>query len=187
LTTPTISAKATKTLNFVRRDIYRCPSDVKALAYSSLIRPHLEFASAAFDPCTVSNTNCLDKVQHRAARFVKSDYRYTTSVSHLVSDLGWQSLTQRRKNARFHLFYKGIHGLAAVPVDTFHRPIRTSRYSDGDTFTTLSSRVDSYKYSFFPQTISDWNKLPLSVRSKPTVDLFRAALLQLLGPVEKHC
>jgi len=66
-------------------------------------------------------------------------------VSHgLVSDLGWQSLTQRRKNARLHLFYKGIHGLAAVPVDTFRRPIRTSGYSDGDTFTTLSSRVDSY-------------------------------------------
>ena len=145
------------------------------------------FASAAWDPYTISNTNCLDKGQRRAARFVKSDYRYTTSVSHLVSDLGWQSLTQRRKNARLRLFYKGIHGLAAVPVDTFRRPIRTSRYSDGDTFTTLSSRVDSYKYSFFPRTISDWNKLPLSVRSKPTVDSLRAALLQLSGPVEKHC
>ena len=66
-------------------------------------------------------------------------------LSHLVSDLGWQSLTQRRNNARLHLFCKGIHGLAAVPVDTFRRPIRTSRYSDGDTFITLSSHVDSYK------------------------------------------
>jgi len=91
-----ISAKATKTLNFVCRNIYRCPPDVKALAYTSLIRPHLEFASAAWDPYTVSNTNFLDKVQRRAARFVKSDYRYTTSVSHLVSDLAWQSFTQRR-------------------------------------------------------------------------------------------
>jgi len=77
-----------------------CPPDVKALAYTSLIRPHLEFASVAWDPYTVSNTNCLDKVQCRAAWFVKNDYRYSTSVSHLVSDLGWQSLTQRRKNAR---------------------------------------------------------------------------------------
>jgi len=56
-----ISAKATKTLNFVRRNIYRCPPDVKALAYTSLIRPHLDFASAAWDPYAVSNTNCLDK------------------------------------------------------------------------------------------------------------------------------
>jgi len=61
----------------------------------------------------------------------------------IVSDLGWQPLTQRRKNARLHLFYKGIHGLAVVPVDTFRHPD-----SDDDTFTTLSSCVDSYKYSF---------------------------------------
>ena len=128
-----------KLFNFVRHNIYRCPPDVKALAYTSLIRPHLEFASAARDPYTVSNTNCLDKVQRRAARFVKSDYRYTTSVSHLVSHLGWQSLTQRRKNVHFHLFYKGIHGLAAVPVDTFRCHIRTSRYSDGDTFINVQN------------------------------------------------
>jgi len=39
---------------------------------------------------------------------------------------------------------------------------------------------------FFLRTLSDRNKLPLSVRSKPTVDSLRTALLQLPGPVEKH-
>ena len=110
-----------KTLNFVCRNICRCPLDVKALAYTSLIRSHLAFASASSAAWelgsiyTVRNTNCLDKVQRRAARFVKSDYRHTrpTSVSHLVSDLGWQPLTQCRKNAHLHVLYKGIHGLAA--------------------------------------------------------------------------
>jgi len=44
-----ISAKATRVLNFIRRNIYHCTSEVKALAYTSLIRPHLEYASAAWD------------------------------------------------------------------------------------------------------------------------------------------
>jgi len=44
-----ISAKATRVLNFVRRNIYHCISEVKALAYTSLIRPHLEYVSAAWD------------------------------------------------------------------------------------------------------------------------------------------
>jgi len=61
---------------------------------------------------TAGNTNCLDKVQRRAARFVESDI---------------------------------LPCLAAVPVDTFRRPTRTSGYSNGDTFTTLSSHIDSYK------------------------------------------
>jgi len=66
-----VSAKATRTLNFVRRNIYRCPPDVKTLAYTSLIRPHLEFVSSAWDPYTARDINQLDKVQRRAARFVK--------------------------------------------------------------------------------------------------------------------
>ena len=55
-----------------------------------------------------------------------------------------------------------------------------------DTFTVLSSRVDSYKYSFFPRTISEWNKLSQDVRSKPSVAYFRSALLKVPGPVENN-
>ena len=39
-----VSAKATKTLNFIRRNVYCCPLDTKATAYISLVRPHLEYA-----------------------------------------------------------------------------------------------------------------------------------------------
>ena len=87
-----VSAKATRTLNFVRRNIYRCPPDVKTLAYTSLTRPHFEFASAALDPYIARDINQLDNVQHRAARFVQNDYGRTTSMSGLDRDLGWQSL-----------------------------------------------------------------------------------------------
>ena len=111
-----ISAKAMKTLNVVRRNIYWCPPDAKALVYTFLIRPpHLEFASAAWDILPVMLTVWI---------------KYSVELLGLlkviiVSDLGWQPLTQRRKNARLHLFYKGIHGLAVVPVDTFRHPILT--------------------------------------------------------------
>jgi len=40
-----------------------------------------------------------------------------TSVSELISkELRWQSLEDRRKNARLSLLYKGLQGLAAIPV-----------------------------------------------------------------------
>jgi len=119
-----VSAKATRRLNFVRRNIYRWPPDVKTLAYTSLVRPQLEFASAAWDPYTTRDINQLDKVQHPAVRFVKNDYRRTTSVSGLVRDCGWQSLENWRKNARLALFYKGLHGLSAIPCDS-NRPSRS--------------------------------------------------------------
>jgi len=180
-----VSAKATRTLNFVRRNIYRCPPDVKTLAYTSLIRPHLEFTSAAWDPYTARDINQLDKVQRRAAHFVKNDYR-RTSVSGLVRDLGWQSLEDRRKNSRLALFYKGLHGLSAIPCDSLCRPVRNSRHSDSDTFTILSSRLDCYKFLFFPRTILEWNKLSQDVRCKSFIVSFHSALLKPPGPVKNN-
>jgi len=34
----------------------------------------------------------LERVQRRAARFVKKDYRHTTSVTGLLDELGWLPL-----------------------------------------------------------------------------------------------
>ena len=43
------------------------------------------------------------QVQRRAARFAKSDYRRTTSVSKLMDDLGWRTLSDLSSDARLNL------------------------------------------------------------------------------------
>jgi len=50
----------------------------------------------------------LESVQRRAARFVKKDYRYTTSVTGLLDELGWLSLFERRKHSRSTVFHKAL-------------------------------------------------------------------------------
>jgi ribonucleases P/MRP protein subunit RPP40 len=50
-----VSTKATKTLNFIRQTIHGCSPEAKALAYTSLVRPHLEYAASAWDPHLVSD------------------------------------------------------------------------------------------------------------------------------------
>jgi len=43
--------KATKTLNFTQRTLYKCNSDVKEVAiYNILVRLLLEYASITWDP-----------------------------------------------------------------------------------------------------------------------------------------
>ena len=103
-----MSAKATRTLNFVRRNIYFCPPEAKAPAYTSLVRPHLEYASAAWDPFTARDITQLDKVQRRSACFAKNNYKWSQTVSQLTSELGWQPLDQRRRNARLTLFRRAF-------------------------------------------------------------------------------
>ena len=54
-------------------------------------------------------------VQRSTARFVKSRYRRTDSVTVMLDELGWPILSKRRKDARLILFYKIIDNLAQVP------------------------------------------------------------------------
>ena len=54
-------------------------------------------------------------VQRRAARFVKSKYKRTESVTAMLNELGWHSLSKMREDARLILFYKIINNLAKVP------------------------------------------------------------------------
>ena len=110
-----VCSKATRTLNFVRRNIYRCPPESKALAYTSLVRPHLEYAAAAWDPHTKRDIAELEKVQRRAARFAKSDYRRTTSVTELLSNLKWEPLSLRRKNTRLAMLFRATHSAVPLP------------------------------------------------------------------------
>ena len=40
-------------------------------------------------------------------------------------------------------------------------------------FLQLFARTSAYQYSFFPNTISDWNSLPASIRSCPSITAFK--------------
>jgi len=124
----------------------------------------------------VGDCKQLEKVQRRAARFVKRDYRSTTSVSSLISQLGWQTLSNRRRNSHLSLMYKSLHGLAGISTSPFHHSSKPTRSADGDTFCVLSSGTDPYKYSFYPRTIVDWNALASSVKSRPSIHLFHCAI-----------
>ncbi len=172
-----VVTKATRTLNFIRRNCYRCTFEAKSLAYMSLVRPHLEYAVAAWDPFTACNVGRLEMVQRRAARFVKRDYRRTTSVTGLLDELGWQTLVERRRFSRLSLFYKALHGQAGLEVNRLRLSQGATRASSGgDHFLQLSCRTDVYRNSFFPRTLCDWNALSASVKGKPSLEAFRGAL-----------
>jgi hypothetical protein len=121
-------------------------------------------------------------VQRRATRFVKHDYR-RTSVSSLISELGWDTLADRRKTSRLCSFYKGFNKQSSITLDHLARPTRSTRsnpHSDVSCFIPLHCRTDTFKYSFFTRTIVDWNALTCDQRFKPSVDAFHDG-------INKHC
>jgi hypothetical protein len=144
-----ISTKATRTLNFIRRNIYGCSSEAKALAYTSLVRPHLEYAASAWDPHLIGDVTQLEGVQRRAARFACKDYRHTTSVTGLLERLHWPSLSVRRSNSRLVTFYKAVNNKTAISTSHLQKPTRCTRNSDDTTYIPISLRTNCRKFSFF--------------------------------------
>ena len=71
-----ISQKASSSLGFISRDLESCPERLLVLAYMTLVKPSLEYASRVWDPHTKLDVDKLEKIQCHTARFVKGYTRY---------------------------------------------------------------------------------------------------------------
>ena len=161
-----ICTKANRTLGFLSRTLFSCPQNVKEAAYKGMVRPILEYGSSVWDPYTGKLQEEIEKVQNRAARFVTRNYVYEIgSMTDILGQLQWESLKKRRKDNRLILLYKGLKCKARIPTDDLIPKTRRGRNQHSLAFQIPSASKDVYKYSFFPQTIRDWNDLPESLIS----------------------
>ena len=90
-----VQNKARKTLGLLKRTLHAAPPQVRQTAYEVLVRPTLEFATCAWAPHTKTAIHTIERVQRSAARFVTGDYRRTSSVSDMCTNLMWNSLYKR--------------------------------------------------------------------------------------------
>ena len=66
----------------------------------SMVPPIIEYASSVWDPHTAINTQKLESIQKRAARFCFNNFSKYCSVSSLQSSLGLPSLWSIRKKGK---------------------------------------------------------------------------------------
>jgi len=70
-----------------------------SLAYTSLVRPILEYRADCWDPCREGQINVLDRVQTKAAQFTNR-----------TKDSDWETLAQRRTTACLWVLFKAYTG-----------------------------------------------------------------------------
>ena len=174
-----ITSTANKTLGFVKRNVVTKNKDIKTMAYNSLVRPKVEYASAVWSPYTKENINKIEKVQRRAARWVSNDYSSYSSVTDMLSNLGWRSLENRRTDTRLAMFYKIVYGLVAIPLPSYfeHPEVYTRHmHSLSYRFTHLSVTINT---PFSPFSIVLWNKLPADLVLVHDLDSFKTGVSKI--------
>ena len=177
--------KANRSLNFIRRNLGRCSQATKTMAYKSLVQPHLQYASSAWDPHQRNHIDKLEKVQSKAARFILRRYGREESVTAMREELGLQTQQACRFVNRMTMFYKSIHGHVILPLpNCITRNVRETRGHHPHQFTLPSVHLDSYKFSFFPHTIRCWSILPVHIISSVTPETFKSNLQKALTKKE---
>ena len=165
-----IVSKASKILNFLKRNLYKCPATTKVTAYISLVWPILEYASSVWDPYQYNKIYIIDRIQRRAARRSLCNYDRYSSVTLMQYQLKWQNLQQRWQIARLVLLYKALHNFTALQIPPYYKPSHsTTRSNHWHSFNHPSARTNSYKFSFFPNTIKHWNRLTSETEAQSPV------------------
>ena len=169
--------KAIKILNFLKRNFHHTSTSTKEKLHSMLVKPHLGYAIAAWDPYTAKNIMNLERVQNVAARFITRTYGRDTSVTALKNSLGWIPLQEERQKTRITCLYKMIHGSMDINYRQYITPKgERARRGHDQQFQVALVRTDTHAYSFFPRTVKDWNNLSLSVVNQPSINTFKASL-----------
>ena len=172
-----VCQKANRLIGFLRRNLKYCPKVLKDTAYKSLVRSNLEYCSSIWDPHFEKDINQLDRVQRRGARFVRKDYSRESSVSNMIKDLRWDSLKQRRKEARLSLLYKVVNRAVCVDPEQYLKAgYSRTRSCNKSKFQQIPSKTPAYNNSFFVRSIPEWNALPASVVDSEDTATFRARL-----------
>ena len=79
------------------------------MAYTTYIRPTVEYASPVWDQHTKRNTDKIEMVQHMCARYVTGNFDRTSSVTSLLNCLSWPKLEERRRQYRLAVMYRILH------------------------------------------------------------------------------
>jgi hypothetical protein len=173
----TIAATGNRTVGFLRRNFRQCTPKVKEATYYTMVRPSLEYASCVWDPHEQQDKSPLEAVQRKAARYVNNNYTERTpgTVTTMLRNLGWSSLEDRRRINRLTMLYKIDNNMLGLDPINF--------YKHSDPRTRGPQRIyqeqnyhPSLFHAFFPRTIPEWNKLPASTTSAPSLESFVSRL-----------
>ena len=127
------------------------------------------------------NKNCYipTVLQYYTIRYVLSKFDRYTSVSDMISLLGWPTLESRCNTLRTLMMHKIMNNLVDVSTNTILLPSTLQLWGHTEKLQQLACRVNVYTYSFFPQAIKLWNSLPQHLISSPDFHTFKERLYNL--------
>ena len=178
-------AKAAKKANGVLGQLTRGVSyrdkDCFINLFQTYVRPHLEYAVAAWSPWNQGDKDILEAVQKRAVMMVTNlKGRY---YSQRLEELGMTTLEERRERGDLIQAYKVLTGREKVDYNNWFKmcaaisDTRETRNTAGlFNVERMEGRLETRKNFWSVRVASRWNRLPDLVKAANSVDSFKNGL-----------
>ena len=172
-----LCSKVRKLVGLLYHQFYKHADSATLLTlYKSFLRPHLEYGSIVWDPHLAGDVDALEKVQRFALRVCLKNW--SSDHNQLYNQSQVPALSDRRKQSRLSHMFKIVNDLTVFPEAPLQYRIinYNNRFSHALQLQNIAARTSQFQNSFFPRTIAQWNTLPCSTASSPSVYVLKSNL-----------
>ena len=149
-------------------------------------RPHLDYWDIIYDETfNESFHQKIESIQYNAAIAITGAIRGASSKK-LYQELGLESLRSRRSLRKLCLFYKIYKNKSlSYLYDLIPDKVKfySTQSSQIDNISIIKTRSNFFRNSFFPSTITEWNKLDYDIRNSDSLNVFNLSFLKFVRPV----
>ena len=169
--------KCNRMIGLIRRLSINLPRNALLIIYKSFVRPHLDYGDILYHkPNNENFQNKLEKVHDRACLAITGAIQGTSRIK-LYDELGLHSLIKRRWCNKLIFFYKIVNGLLPDYLYSCLDFPSQINYSLRSVSTSVikppMSRTKSFKNTFSPYFINEWNNLTVEIRNSKSVSAFK--------------
>ena len=182
-------SKCDKLIGIIKKLSISFPRNALLRIYKSFIRPHLDYADIIYDkPNNASFKIKTENVEYRACIAITGAI-HGTPRERLYRELGLESLTNIRWIRKLVFFYKIVTGLSPQYLSRYLNLNISSSYitrsSNLNKIKGIRSRTEQFKYSFFPLSIKEWNKLDNMIKKSVNIKCFKSMLIKFFSLQER--
>ena len=168
--------KANQVVGVIRRSFKKMDKEIFVQLFTSRVRPILEYGNVIWNPRLIRDIDAIERVQRRATRTVPGIS--TMSYPDRLRTLRLPSLVYRRARGDMIETYKFLHNVYDLNNEWLRRDHSTRTRGHSLKLEKRICQTTMRQHCFSNRVINNWNSLPESIISAPTVNSFKSKLDQ---------
>ena len=143
----------------------------------------MDYGDILFPVLASNQSKRLEYIQRQAALVCTKAYQRTPHVL-LLKEVGWEELHVRRKYHCLVVMFKIQNGLVPTYLSNIcplgRLDLANYNLRNNANIRPFYCRYTSFRKSFFPETVSNWNTLDRNIKESQTTNIFKKGLSNIL-------